>query len=386
LAADRDAEPVRTRDDRAVVVPLKVTNMAALFEADRLHGIIVGSADDWHKAGVSRRRLESLVGAGQLVRVRHGAYATAGIMAKATATISGEGGIPAPAHPGLMHAVAVAAALARGRHDGVGSHESAARMYGMPLFREQTWGVAGDTVIAGAGAGTGAAPASAPTPALAPAPAPGSDVGEAVTLTMPPDARTRRSGHFDITCHIAALPSSHVVQAYFDVPITSAARTVVDIARTATFKEGVVAADCALHNRTATAREMRQVIAACKGWPGTEKARRVADFASNQPESVIESCARVVFHEHGLPAPEMQVDLHDSHDRLIARPDFVWPQYRTIALTDGMFKYRARSAVRKHLDREARLDTEGWKVIHVTWKELFGDEAGLIARVSRALS
>jgi hypothetical protein len=37
-----------------------------------------------------------------------------------------------------------------------------------------------------------------------------------------------------------------------------------------------------------------------------------------------------------------------------------------------------------HLDREARLDAEGWKVVHVTWKELFGDEAGLIARVRRA--
>jgi G:T-mismatch repair DNA endonuclease (very short patch repair protein) len=365
--------------------------MAALFEADRLHGIIVGSADDWHKAGVSRRRLESLVGAGQLVRVRHGAYATGGIFAKATATISGAGGIPTPAHPGLMHAVAVAAALARGRHDGVGSHESAAQIYGMPLFRERTWGIAGDTAIAGGHLGAPAADAQRePDVQREPDPRPGrdedSDVGEAVTLTMPPDARTRRTGHFDITCHIAALPSSHVVQAFFGVPITSGARTVVDIARTATFKEGVVAADCALHNRTTTAREIAQVLAACKGWPGTEKARRVADFASNQPESVMESCARVVFHEHGLPAPEMQVDVHDSQDRLIARPDFVWRQYRTIVETDGMFKYRTHRAVKKHFDREARLDAEGWKVIHVTWKELFGDEAGLIARVGRALS
>jgi G:T-mismatch repair DNA endonuclease (very short patch repair protein) len=212
-----------------------------------------------------------------------------------------------------------------------------------------------------------------------------SDVGgEAVTLTMPPSARTRRSGHFDITCHIAALPTSHVVKAYFGVPITSGARTVVDIARTATFKEGVVAADCALHNRTTTAKEIAQVLAACKGWPGTEKARRVTDFASNQPESVMESCARVVFHEHGLPAPQMQVDVHDSRGRLIARPDFVWGQYRTIVETDGLFKYRTERAVRKHFDREARLDAEGWKVIHVTWNQLFGDEAGLIARVRRA--
>jgi hypothetical protein len=351
-----------TRDDKGVVVPLKVTNMAALFEADSLHGIIVGSAADWHAAELSRKRLESLVGAGQLVRVRHGAYATASILAKATATISPDDGIQVPAHPGLMHAVAVAAALARGRHNGAGSHESAARIYGMSLFREQAW----DT---GRGNATGQVRA---------------DADETVTLTMPPGTRTRRSGHSDITCHIAALPSSHVVQAYFGVPITSGARTVVDIARASTFKEGVVAADCALHNRATTAREIAQVLTACKGWPGMEKARRVADFASNLPESVMESCARVVFHEHGLPAPQMQVGVHDSHGRLIARSDFVWRQYRTIVETDGMFKYRTERAARKHFDREARLDAEGWKVIHVSWKELFGDEAALIARVRRA--
>lgn len=80
----------------------------------------------------------------------------------------------------------------------------------------------------------------------------------------------------------------------------------------------------------------------------------------------------------------MQVGVHDSHGRLIARSDFVWRQYRAIVETDGMFKYRTERAVRKHLDREARLDAEGWKVIHVGWKELFGDEAALITRVRRA--
>jgi G:T-mismatch repair DNA endonuclease (very short patch repair protein) len=345
--------------------------MASLFEADSLHGIIVGSAADWHAAGLSRKRLESLVRAGQLVRVRQGAYATASVLAKAMATVVGDDGVQAPAHPGLMHAVSVAAALARGRHEGVGSHESAARIYGMPLFREQAWDLE-DGKDAGRDKATGQGQAE------------NSDADGAVTLTMPPATRTRRGGHFDIKCHIAALPGAHVVKAYFGVPITSGARTVVDIARASRFKEGVVVADGALHNRTTTAREIGQVLTACKGWPGMEKARRVADFASSLPESAMESCARVAFHQHGLPAPQMQVDVHDSRGRLIARPDFVWQQHRTIVETDGMFKYRTERAVRRHFDREARLDAEGWKVIHVTWRELFADEAALIARVRRA--
>jgi hypothetical protein len=92
-------------------LPPFVTGIAALYQRDALHGIIVGSTSEWHRAGLSRRQLATLIGSGQLGMVRRGAYATASILARA-------GEDPRPAH-----AVAVAGAIATGRNDAVGSHQ-----------------------------------------------------------------------------------------------------------------------------------------------------------------------------------------------------------------------------------------------------------------------
>jgi hypothetical protein len=51
---------------------------------------------------------------------------------------------------------------------------------------------------------------------------------------------------------------------------------------------------------------LRTVCHECPRWPGIRQARRVVDFANPGAESVLESCARVVFHEYGLEAPELQ--------------------------------------------------------------------------------
>lgn len=60
-----------------------------------------------------------------------------------------------------------------------------------------------------------------------------------------------------------------------------------------------------------------------KGWPGAEQARRVIDFSNGLAESALESCARVVFHEAGLPQPELQVILGIGNGRSV-RVDFPW--------------------------------------------------------------
>jgi hypothetical protein len=71
--------------------------------------------------------------------------------------------------------------------------------------------------------------------------------------------------------------------------VTTAARTVADIARTTTFMGGVVVADAALYERHASKSELRRVLAGCERWPGTSRARQVTDFADGLAESVLES-------------------------------------------------------------------------------------------------
>jgi len=108
----------------------------------------VGSTADWSAAGVSKKKLEALVAAGDLVRVRHGGYATGALLAEAADD------------PCLAYAVRVAAVRATGhRADSVVSHHSAARLLDLSLLRDLP--------------------------------------GEKVSLIVPPGARTGRNGGGD---------------------------------------------------------------------------------------------------------------------------------------------------------------------------------------------
>ena len=84
------------------------------------------------------------------------------------------------------------------------------------------------------------------------------------------------------------------------LPVTSPARTVVDLARTG-FRLGVVAADSALHKGLIGADELHAVIADCAGWPGITTAREVVGFMDGRSESVLESASRVMMRAHGVP-------------------------------------------------------------------------------------
>jgi hypothetical protein len=165
------------------------------------------------------------------------------------------------------------------------------------------------------------------------------------------------------------------------VPVTTAARTVADIARTSTFMEGVVVADSALRERHASKTEIRRVLASCERWPGVAQARDVADFASASAESVLESCARVSFRDQGLPGPELQVSIIGRTHTVIARVDFLWRGFWTVAEADGLLKYNGRADAIAELKRDRLLREAGFEVVHFTWKELFTEPARVATRI-----
>lgn len=114
-----------------------------------------------------------------------------------------------------------------------------------------------------------------------------------MTLTVRPGTRVSDYARTGVICHAAEMPGEHVTKLY-GIPATTAARTVVDIARTATFMEGVVVADSALYERHTSKTELRRVLSRCNRWPGISRARRVIAFANGLAESAFESCARCV--------------------------------------------------------------------------------------------
>jgi hypothetical protein len=300
---------------------------------DTLRKMDVGTTARWRAAGLSTRQLYSLTRSGQLVKVRRGVYATSGVMARAETD------------PGLRHALDVAAVRDTRTGKGVASHHSAAQLLRLNLLKAPP-------------AGT-------------------------VTLTVPPGTRVTDYARTGVICHAAAMPDEHVTKLY-GIPVTTAARTVVDIARAATFIEGVVVADSALYERHTSKTELRRVLLRCDRWPGISRARRVAEFADGLAESAFESCARVVFHEQGLPAPELQVHISGRDRTVIARVDFFWRRYGVIAEADGLLKYDSGEKAIAELKRDRLLREAGYKVIHFTWQELFSDPVRVAGRIREA--
>ena len=182
--------------------------------------------------------------------------------------------------------------------------------------------------------------------------------------------------------HVAALPADHVIS-HRGVPLTSVPRTVIDLARTLPSAEGVAVADSALHAGLTSKSELASVIADCARWPGLRRARAVTAFSDARSESVLESLSRAVFHQAGLPPPDLQVWVGDDEEA-IARVDFLWRRYRTVGEADGALKYQNPARARAQLERDARLRAAGYEVVHFTWPEITRVPAQVIDAIQLA--
>jgi hypothetical protein len=282
-------------------------------------------------AGFSEARIRRLVQQGVLLRVGRGVYARAALVGEITRDPVGE------------QVLRTASALAVAKPGAaVASHHSAATIHGLDLLGRQP---PGTTLTHRPGAGSG----------------------------------TRRPG---VQVHVAALPSGHVT-VRSGVRVTSVARTVVDLARTSSFRAGVVVADSALRGKQVSKDELRAVVADCARWPGIRQASLVVEFSDGLSESALESISRVAFRDHGIPAPELQVPVGGDNG-VVGRADFLWRQYGTIGEADGAIKYANTDRAISQLRRDAALRAAGFQVVHFTWQEIVKTPGQVAASIMEA--
>jgi predicted transcriptional regulator of viral defense system len=204
-----------------------------------------------------------------------------------------------------------------------------------------------------------------------------------VTLTVSPARRWERAQSADIVFHAAELPPEHIGKIY-NQPVTTVARTVVDLARTLPFADAVVVADSALREDKTTKAEMERILIACSRWPGVKRARRLVEFADERAESPLESAARVVFDQSGLDPPELQATVFTPNNAF--RVDFLWGEHKVIVEADGLLKYNEHKDLIKQFERDRFLRDAGYKVIHFTWEELFNTPEVVIRRIRDAIA
>lgn len=300
---------------------------------------LINLPDGWRLAGIrttgellrdgkSAAQITTLVRRGALIQVRRGVYARADLAAE-LATI--------PGGDHLLHTAATLATLG----PTVASHESAAIIHDMDLLTQP----------------------------------------RRVTLTRPPGAN--RSALGGVCLHNAQLPAEHVAVVH-GMRVTTAARTVIDLARTLEFRAGIVTADCALRKKLVTKPGLESLLA---GSSRRDARRQVADviaFADGRAESVLESIARVVFADCGLPPPELQVWVGGAE--AVGRVDFLWRKYRTVVEVDGLMKYANPGRAVLQLERDRRLRDAGYEVVHLTWQDVTQNAPYVASAIRSAFS
>ncbi len=180
---------------------------------------------------------------------------------------------------------------------------------------------------------------------------------------------------------ISSLPVEE--RAHVGVPVTSLARTVVDIARSEGFRNAVVVADAAIRAGTPTA-ELVRVARRCALWPGGANAARVVAFADGRSETPLESISRVAFQELELPTPEPQVELW-QHGCFIARVDFLWRAHNVVGEADGRSKYGSVDDFYQEKRRAERLRDLGFEVVRWDWDTAYRPDQHFADTLLRAL-
>lgn len=175
------------------------------------------------------------------------------------------------------------------------------------------------------------------------------------------------------------------------LPVTSLARTFVDLARTVSLGQGVAAGDRALRVGMDRAAVSEQLESA-KSRKGISRARFAASLLDGLSESAGESLSRVLFLNNGIPSPELQVELYDENGAFVARPDFFWRQYGVVGEFDGKTKYEkllrdgesAADVIMREKQREEKIKDLGLQIVRWTWDEIF-EAIQLLHRIRRSL-
>lgn len=124
------------------------------------------------------------------------------------------------------------------------------------------------------------------------------------------------------------------------IPVTSLARTALDVARTRTFSAAVGSVDWVLwrKNPAAISRdELAEETEVLRPVRGFRRIARVADFATTLSDSFGESRARAVIHLLGFHPPVLQQEFRDPEGAIY--PDFYGPAVSVAAEFDGKQKY-----------------------------------------------
>jgi very-short-patch-repair endonuclease len=171
------------------------------------------------------------------------------------------------------------------------------------------------------------------------------------------------------------------------LPVTTPARTLIDIASVVPVTTLEEAINDALARRLVTVRRLGHRIEAIavRGRPGIARIRRVVErlVQGPAPMSVLETRLLSHLRRSKFREPILQ---HRIRDRgvVVAVVDFAYPEAMVAVEADGYRWHSSPSKWRNDLARRNVLTGLGWRVVHVTSRDLIDRPDDIVATIAAA--
>jgi hypothetical protein len=163
-------------------------------------------------------------------------------------------------------------------------------------------------------------------------------------------------------------------------PATAPAWTAVEVARGLRRGRALATLDAALRSGHCSRAELCSAAAQQSGRRGIAAVRDLLPLAAPEAESPMESEARLVMVDGGLPTPVLQYEITDA-GRRIWRVDFAWPECRVAAEYDGVAWHSGPEAFYRDRRRTAALQDLGWVTVPMVAEDVRYRRWELVRRI-----
>jgi very-short-patch-repair endonuclease len=204
--------------------------------------------------------------------------------------------------------------------------------------------------------------------------------GSPVHITLLSSGVGRRAG---LVLHRTRSLAQRDVGVRERLPLTSPARTLLDLAATLRTRELERAIDEALTTRIATGSQLADLLART---PAQRKGRRqlAALLEHRRGSTITRSDAEEVLLDlvrtAALPDPECNVALHGFTF------DAVWRADRIVVEVDSYQFHMSKFAFARDRRKDAVLRQAGWEVMRITWDQLEHEPYAVVARLATTLA
>jgi len=172
------------------------------------------------------------------------------------------------------------------------------------------------------------------------------------------------------------------------IPVTTAMRTLLDLAAIVPTSLLEEALDDAIRRRLVRIERLRAHLEAARGRGrrGVRAIERLLDDRQQAgvPQSVFETKLLRLIRSGGLPEPVVQHPVRLGRANAII--DFAYPDLHLAIEADGYRWHSGRSEWEQDLARRNALTAAGWRVLHLTWTDMIRRPGVTLERITNAIS